>query len=322
MEIVTADIGGTHARFAIATLENGRVASLSDPVTLATADHTDLRAAWTAFMRAMGRHLPRAGAIAVAAPIHGEIVRMTNGSWTFRPDLLAEQLGLDAHILINDFAAVAYAVGAVDDNHLAHIAGPKTPLPKHGAISVVGPGTGLGVALLWRETGKTYVIPTEGGHSDFAPLDAFDDRLLAHLRARHDRVSIERVASGPGLRAIYEALARRERCEVPPGDDKALWSRALGQVDSLDTAALERFCMTLGAIAGDIALAHGPCPVVIAGGLGLRLRESLPRSGFHDRFVAKGRYRALMETQPVYLITHPEPGLYGAAAGFAQEHAQ
>lgn len=107
---------------------------------------------------------------------------------------------------------------------------------------------------------------------------------------------------------------------MPQGDDKALWTMALAGENSLAEAALDRFCQCLGAVAGDIALTHGPGPVVLAGGLGLRLAKILPQSGFAERFAAKGRYRKLMEQQPVSIITHPEPGLFGAAAAFAKEH--
>ncbi|MEO5640765.1 MAG: glucokinase, partial [Sphingomicrobium sp.] len=103
-------------------------------------------------------------------------------------------------------------------------------------------------------------------------------------------------------------------------DDKMLWATALDGADALAAAALDRFCLCLGAVAGDLALAHGANAVVIAGGLGLRLKDHLPKSGFADRFIAKGRFERRMEAIPVKLITHPQPGLYGAAAAFAKEH--
>lgn len=318
MEIVTADIGGTHARFAIATLESGRVVDMSTPLSMATSDHASLQTAWQAFAAGLGRSLPRAAAIAIAAPVRGSTIKLTNNPWVVRPAQLAEQLGVDTHVLINDFEAVAHAVGAVDDSQFMHVAGPDLPL-SNGMISVIGPGTGLGVAALLRTPSHSHVIATEGGHTDFAPLDGIDDRILAHLRAKYTRVSVERVVAGPGLRAIWEVLAAMEGREMPRGDDKSLWSMALAGSDSLAAAALERFCLALGSVAGDIALTHGPGPVVLAGGLGQRLAKQLPTSGFADRFVAKGRYRSMMEALPVKLIRHPEPGLFGAAAAYAQE---
>jgi glucokinase len=322
MEIVAADIGGTHARFAIAGVEAGRVVGLSEPVTLKTAEYASLQTAWEAFGATLGRPLPRVAGIAIAAPITGDVIRMTNNPWIVRPALVDAKLGLDHHVLINDFAAVAHAVAAVDPEHFVHLAGPDAALPASGVISIIGPGTGLGVAALLRENGRNHVLATEGGHIDFAPLDSIEDRILAHLRRRYTRVSVERIVAGPGLAAIYEVLAAIEGRTVAARDDKALWTAALDGRDSLAAAALDRFCMSLGAVAGDLALAHGAAGVVVAGGLGQRLADVLPRSGFAQRFAAKGRYQALMAALPVKLITHPQPGLYGAAAAAAQGHAE
>lgn len=320
-KIVTADIGGTHARFAIAEVAGGQVVSLGEPTKMACADHASFQTAWEAYGEQLGEELPRAASIAIAGPITGDLIKLTNNPWVIRPALVNRKLGLDRHLLLNDFAAVAHAVDAVGGEHLAHVAGPEAPLPEDGIVSIIGPGTGLGVAILARIGGRGHVFATEGGHSDFAPLDGIEDRLLQRLRDKHTRVSVERVVAGPGIRPILETLAEIEGRPMPPGDDKALWTMALAGENSLAEAALDRFCQCLGAVAGDIALTHGPGPVVLAGGLGLRLAEVLPQSGFAERFAAKGRYRNLMEQQSVSIITHPEPGLFGAAAAFAKEHA-
>jgi glucokinase len=164
------------------------------------------------------------------------------------------------------------------------------------------------------------VVSTEGGHSDFAPLDAIEDEILAQLRKRYRRVSVERVVSGPGLVDIYQTLARIEGRAVQQLDDKALWTLGMSGDDSLAALAIERFCLSLGSIAGDIALTQGGAAVVIAGGLGLRIKDTLLTSGFDDRFRAKGRFESMMARLPVKLITHPQPGLFGAAAAFCKEH--
>lgn len=318
--IVVADIGGTHARFAIAEVDGDQVLSLGQPTKLACADHASFQTAWEAYGEQLGEALPRAASIAIAAPVTGDLIKMTNNPWVFRPALVNRKLGLDAHLLLNDFAAVAHAVDAVGPEHLAHVAGPKAAMPDDGIVSVIGPGTGLGVAILARVGGRGHVFATEGGHTDFAPLDRIEDQILARLRAEHGRVSVERVVAGPGLRVIFQTLAEIEGRAMPQGDDKALWTMALTGENSLAEAALDRFCQCLGAVAGDLALSHGPGPVVLAGGLGLRLADILPQSGFAERFAAKGRYRQLMERQTVSIVTHPEPGLFGAAAAFAKEH--
>jgi glucokinase len=317
-EIVAADIGGTHARFAIATVEGGRVSWLGPEIVLRTADHASLQTAWEAFALQLGRPLPTAAGIAVACPVDGEVLKFTNNPWIIRPALIPEQLRLDSHVLVNDFEAVAHAVAQSPDDQFRHLCGPEAPLPATGVISIVGPGTGTGVAQLHRTGGGYHVIATEGGHVDFAPVDAIEDAVLAGLRKSHARVSAERIVSGPGLAAIHAALAALEGRSTAAMDDKSLWTAALEGSDSLAAAALDRFCLALGSFAGNTALSQGAAGVVIAGGLGLRLAEHLPRSGFRQRFIAKGRFEALMAALPVKLITHPQPGLYGAAAAFAR----
>lgn len=317
-EIVAADIGGTNARFAIAEVADGRVVSVGKPCTLQTSSYASLQTAWEEFGRRIGRPLPEAAGIAVAAPIDGDVLKMTNNSWLIRPALVAQELGLNRHVLINDFGAVSHAVAQLGPEMLRHICGPDRSLPEEGVTSIVGPGTGLGVGQLLHRDGRYHVIETEGGHIDFAPLDDLEDAILRHLRRRFTRVSVERIAAGPGLANIHEALAAIEQRPVQSRDDNALWQAAMSGSDSLAAAALDRFCLALGSFAGDIALAQGAKAVVIAGGLGLRLADHLPRSGFHARFVAKGRYERLMARIPVRLITHAQPGLFGAAAAFAQ----
>lgn len=316
-EIVAADIGGTHARFAIAEIADGRVTALGEPATLRTADHASLETAWEHFAATLGRPLPRAAGIAIASPVSGEVIKFTNNPWIIRPAQIDERLGLDGHVLVNDFGAVGHAVAQLGDAHFQHLCGPDAPLPATGVISIVGPGTGLGVAHVLRRDGRYFVSETEGGHIDFAPLDAIEDAILARLRTRYRRVSVERIVSGPGLPEIYAALAAIEGRAVAAIDDKALWTLALEGGDSLATAALDRFCQSLGAVAGDIALAQGAAGVAIAGGLGLRIADQLVRSGFAERFTAKGRFEGLMAAMPVRLVTHPQPGLYGAAAAYA-----
>jgi glucokinase len=279
-----------------------------------------LRTAWEEFERRQDRPVPRAASIAIAAPITGDTVRMTNNSWIFSTSGLDEQLGLDAVTLINDFGAVAHAVARAPDDQLAHVTGPDGPLPTYGTVSVIGAGTGLGVAHFHRYPGGYHVISTEGGHIDFAPLDEIDDRILAKLRREHRRVSTERVNSGPGIVEIYHALAELEHRPAQLLDDKTIWGRGISRTDSLAAAAVDRFCATFGAVCGDYALAHGASAVVLAGSLSLRLRELLSGSAFGDRFRFKGRYERMMAGIPVKLITHPQPGLYGAVAAFAREH--
>ncbi len=182
MEIVVADIGGTHARFALAKVGGGRVKSLGAAVTLKVAEHASLPLAWAAFASELGREPPRSASFAVACPVRGEILKFTNNPWIFRPATLASEIGIDRLILINDFGAVGHAVAQVPPQDLVHIAGPQRPLPRPGVVSILGPGTGLGVAQLLLDENTYRVVETEGGHVDFAPRDPFEDALLHRLR--------------------------------------------------------------------------------------------------------------------------------------------
>jgi len=259
--------------------------------------------------------------MAFAGPVGGELLKLTNNPWVIRPALMQSKLGVERYTIVNDFGAVGHAVGQLGPECFTPVCGPEGDLPEDGVTTILGPGTGLGVAQVLRQPPSYHVIATEGGHIDFAPLDSLEDQILAHLRRSFRRVSVERIVCGSGLVNIYQALAAIEGKAVHNQDDKSLWAAALEGKDALASAALDRFILSLGAVAGDLALAHGANAVVIAGGLGLRIKDHLPRSGFADRFIAKGRFERRMEAIPVKLITHPQPGLYGAAAAFAKEHA-
>ena len=319
--LVTVDIGGTHARFALAEIADGKVVTLGEPITMKTAEHASFQTAWEAFGDMIDEPIPQAVAIAIAGPINAEVIKFTNNPWIIRPALIKEKLKVEAYTLVNDFEAVGHAVAQAGPEHFVHLCGPDQPLEATGTISIIGPGTGLGVAHVLRTGDGYHVQATEGGHIDFAPLDSIEDAILARLRKRYRRVSAERVVSGPGLVDIYETLASLEGRAITPLDDREIWSRGMAGEDSLAAAAIDRFCLSLGSIAGDIALAQGGfAGVVIAGGLGLRIKDTLLRSGFAERFRAKGRFEGLMAGLPVKLITHPQPGLFGAAAAFARQH--
>ncbi len=321
MELVAVDLGGTNVRFAIAQVANRGVVSLGPATTLHTAEHASLASAWAAYAGRAGRTLPRAASLAVACPITGEVLKLTNSPWVLRPATLPAELGVDRMTLVNDFGAVGHAVAQLPPENFRHISGPDAPLPAQGVIGILGPGTGLGVAHVLRTAENYHVMESEGGHLDFAPIDTIDDAILARLRSRYRRVSNERIISGPGLVNIYECLAALEGRAIAALDDKILWQAALEGTDSLAVTALARFCLTLGSVAGDLALAQGAHAVVIGGGVGTRIVDVLPTSGFASRFTAKGRLEAMLAAIPVKLIDHEQPGLFGAAAAFAMEHA-
>lgn len=319
MKIVAVDLGGTNARFAVAALHDDRRPTLGEVRKYRTADHASLTEAWARFAQDEGGSLPDAASIAIAGPVEGELIRFTNNSWVIRPATLAQELGVGRLRLFNDFAAMAAAVGVLEPGELGHIGGPEGPMPAEGVTTVIGPGTGLGVAQLLRRRGRTIVLPTEGGHVDFAALDSFEEKLLTRLRERHRRVSVERVVSGPALADIRSTLAMLASQPIVPMDDATVWAAATEGRDRISTQALDRFVMAFGAVAGDLALAHGANAVVITGGLAQRIEDRLKSPMFNDRFRAKGRFEHRMATFPIRLARHPEAGLLGAAAAFQEE---
>lgn len=321
MKLVAGDIGGTHARFAIATVDAGRVVSIDEERILRTSDFPTLQLAWQHYRAGLNCSPPRQAALAVAAPVGAEVISFTNNPWVVFPSKLNDELAIDSHILLNDFAAIGHAIAQAEPSDFLHLAGPIGDLPVCGTISVIGPGTGLGVAYVVRDGVSYTVRETEGGHIAYAPNDPFEDQIVADLRRRFQRVSAERVVSGPGLLDIYRTLARLEREPMPTCDATTLWASALDASDSLEATAVDRFCGALGSVAGDLVLAQGASAAVVAGGLGFRLRRRLLSSPFVSRFADKGRFQEAMSLVPVKLIVRREPGLFGAASAFAQNEA-
>jgi glucokinase len=316
--LVVADLGGSHARFAVAARVGGAV-RLDDLCVIPVAAHDGLAAAFAAFRAQAGGDLPQAAVLAVAGGVEDGHLRFTNNRWSMPYDGLAAALGLARVQLTNDLEAAAYAVAHAGPEDFAQVCGPRVGLPEDGVISVIGPGTGLGVSMLVRhglgeqgvgEQGVGYsVVPTEAGHIGFAPTDGLEDLLLTAVRrGLHGRVSVERLVSGPGLAAIHLALGG-----APSQDQQTLWRDVLDSETTETAATLERFLAMLGGFAGDMALAQGAQAVVVAGGLGARLGARLAHPAFAERFVAKGRFAARMAGIPVFRLLIEEPGLVGAA---------
>jgi glucokinase len=318
IDIVAADIGGTNARFARASIDDAGNPTLGTVRKYKVAEYASLQSCWNAFARDEGEPLPKKASIAFATAIGREVIKLTNSSWVIHPDTLDDDLGLERLSLVNDFEAVAHAVSRLPADNMELLFGPDRSLPENGTVTILGPGTGLGVAMISFTNGVPHVIATEGGHLDFAPLDAIEGRILDYLRDKFLRVSTERVVSGPGLNNLYKAMATIGHERVTLMEDAELWQAALDETDAFAVMALERFCLCYGAVAGDLALAHGPHHVVLAGGLTQRMQHMLTGSGFHERFIAKGRFEALMRSIPIHLAKHEEIGLFGAAAAYRE----
>ncbi len=216
-------------------------------------------------------------------------------------------------MVINDFAIVGHALPALRAEHWRPLAGPAWPVDLPPVVSLVGPGTGLGVGAVARVGASHAVLPTEGGHASFAPLDALEIEILRVLLGRFSRVSNERILSGPGLQNLYAAMAEVRGQPAPLQGAPAIMDAAMRGADPLARDTLERFGLMLGGVMGDVALVHGAGAVAVAGGIAPRMIDFLDTAAVRARFEAKGRAHALLSTIPIALITHPEPALLGAA---------
>jgi glucokinase len=323
MTVLIADIGGTNARFALTDPE-AATPVLREQQSLPAEEFASLQHAAEHYLDSVGVRPVRAS-IAVACPVSGDEVRLTNRAWAFSQAELKHALGLDQLKVINDFGAVAYAVPALgtDDRVLLHGNG---ELPPRGPVTVIGPGTGLGVALLIGDAQSGWrVVETEGGHVSFAPQSDEELTISRWIGARYGRCSNERLLCGPGIAHIDAALAAGADLSVAPDWAKHLRDPAdivAAALDGRDLAArrtLAQFCAVLGSVAGDAALIHGAHTVMIAGGIVPRFVPFLKSSAFRERFLAKGRFAAYLESVSIQVITHPQPGLLGAAVALRRQ---
>ncbi len=305
---VIADIGGTNARFALIDAA-GRT---GEARILRCADYPDPVAAAEAFLgETAPASRPKRGAFAVASPLTGDQVTMTNHPWSFSVDDVRRRLGLDALRVINDFAAIALAIPHLgrDDHYRVGGGEPVRDAP----VAILGPGTGLGVSALIPTAEGWVPLATEGGHVTMAAFDEREAAVLAHLRRTYGHVSAERVISGPGLVNLYRSLCALEGLRADPAATPDEVSRlAADGTCPVAAGALEMFCAMLGTVASDLALSLGALGgVYIAGGIVPKLGPTFAASGFRRRFEDKGRYATYLASIPVFVITHPLPAFVG-----------
>jgi glucokinase len=319
-----ADIGGTNARFALSDPAHPHL-HLHEQLSLRNAEFASLQHAAEHYLQRVAVQ-PLRAAIAVASPVSGDAIRLTNRAWSFSRAELRQTLGLRQLKVLNDFGAVAWAMPALGADGRETLYGdPDAPLA--GPVSILGPGTGLGVAQLVGSAARGWhVIETEGGHVSFAPQGDEEQLIATWMNARFGRTSNERLLSGAGLSHIDAALAAGdssptlELLQAPVRDPADIVAAALEGHDVIARRALARFCAVLGSVAGDAALIHGARTVMIAGGIVPRFVPFLRASAFRERFLAKGRFAALLENVAIHVVTHPVPGLLGAAVALRQDN--
>lgn len=316
-----ADIGGTNARFALAEPGAAGTALRSERIYRA-ADFPHLEDALAAFISEAGlASAPEAAALAVASPVRGDRIELTNRAWSFSCSELRERFGFRRLRVLNDFAAVAHALPFLGPGDLRRIGAPQTEgRETEGVLAVIGPGTGLGVAALAHTAAGPRVIDSEGGHMSFAPADKVETAILRILQARFGHVSFERLLSGPGLVNLHRALAEIENVDWDGPDDPAdIVRRGVAGADRHCAATLQRYCAILGGFAGDAALMFGARHLFVGGGIVPRFADYLAQSEFRARFEAKGRFAGLLRSVPADVIVRSQPGLLGAAMALQAE---
>jgi glucokinase len=311
-----ADIGGTNARFALE-----RAPGCIDAMkTLSCAAYPRFQDAARAYLDGEAASVHHA-IVAIANPVSGDAIKMTNHEWGFSTAAARRELGLDTLLVVNDFTALAMALPALGPADVLRVGGGAAA--PGGPIGLVGAGTGLGVSGLVSAGARWIPLQSEGGHVAFSPCDEREVAVLQYCWQRYDHVSAERTVSGPGIALIYEALAARagQAHDGAPSTSQIV-ERALAGGDALCRETLDCFCAMLGTVAANLAVTLGATGgIYIGGGVVPRFADYFAASPFRARFERKGRFSAFNAQIPTLLIRAPYPALVGAAA-MLDEHLQ
>ncbi|MEK7346069.1 MAG: glucokinase [Pseudomonadota bacterium] len=306
------DIGGTNARFA---LVHGDGSPITHEVTLPTGQFPDLATAAKAYLQQVGQTGVRQACIAIANPIDGDVLKMTNNHWQFSIEATQQTLQLDNLLMLNDWEAMAMAAPALGGSDLEQIgAGEAVPDAPKGLI---GPGTGLGMSSLVRSRrGEWVPIAGEGGHVSLSPTCEREADILRVLWRTYPHVSAERAISGMGLENLYRAICTLNHTEAEPLVAAQVTERALATSDVACEEALACMCRLLGNAAANLAMTLGARGgIYIGGGVVGRLGDYFAQSGFRAAFEAKGRFENYMQRIPTYVIRAEQPALIGCAMG-------
>lgn len=312
------DVGGTNARFGWQAQAG---AEITEVMTLPCGEHASLADAIKTYLARLGRSTPPDAAIAIANPVLGDAVRMTNHHWAFSIAALRAECGFRRLQVLNDFTALALALPALPTQELRQVGGGAAVAAS--AIALIGPGTGLGVSgLLPDGRGGWVPVQGEGGHVTLAACSPREHAVLQRLQTLHGHASAERAVSGQGLADIHLALQALDQPSKTPQPASAaqIVQRALSQDDADCWETLDLFCAFLGTAAGNLALTLGARGgVYIGGGMVPRLGDAFDQSPFRSRFEAKGRFAEYLQAIPVFVIVaQTSPALLGAARALDQ----
>ncbi|MEM5404756.1 bifunctional transcriptional regulator/glucokinase [Paraburkholderia unamae] len=309
-----ADIGGTNARFALET-GPGEIGHVR---VYPCAQYPGVAQVIQQYLKDNKIGRVNHAAIAIANPVDGDQVRMTNHDWTFSIEATRRSLGFDTLLVVNDFTALAMALPGLTDSQRVQVGGGQRR--QNSVIGLLGPGTGLGVSGLIPADDRWIALGSEGGHASFSPQDEREDIVLQFARKKWPHVSFERVCAGPGLELIYRALAARDKKKLPTELGTAEVVQRAHDGEALAMETVECFCGILGSFAGNIAMTLGSLGgIYIGGGVVPRLGDLFTRSSFRQRFEAKGRFDTYLSNVPTYVITAEYPAFLGVSAILAEQ---
>ena len=307
------DVGGTNARFG---WQANAHSGIEHVFVLPCAAHETLEAAIRTYLELKSLPMPRTGALGIANPITGDVIRMTNHHWSFSISEMQRSLGLQQLNVINDFTALALALPSIAKDNLVQVGG--TVAEAYAPKALIGAGTGLGVSGLMPTDANDHwvAIAGEGGHVTLAAQTENEYRVIELIRHRYGHVSAERVLSGQGLVDLYLALRQLQKqqpVDVAGAAEITAW--ALQNKDPLALQSIDMFAGFLGSVTGDLALTLGARGgVYLGGGIVPRWLGWFETSQFRERFEAKGRFNAYLKDIPVWVINAAEsPALLGAA---------
>ena len=314
--LLVADIGGTNARFGLVEFDPAHARinyTAQRQITLRCANYPDMASMIKACCAEFGISMPAHACLAIAGPIEHGKASMTNLGWTFAIDSLREQLGMTSLHVINDFAALAYAVPFLQDSELTTLYAAKSN--PAAPIVVMGPGTGFGMAGLVPDQGHWKIVPTEGGHASFAPTNDKEMEIKSFLLKEQNHVSVENILSGGGLVNLYRALAHRAGVNAQAYTPADVSIKGISNEDPICREAVVTFCEILGEVAGDKALSWGAKGgVVIGGGITPKLQGILHETHFLERYKNKGPMSNDVSDISMRLIVNDKAALVGSAA--------
>ena len=311
-----ADIGGTYARF---TLER-ESGVFEHAASLRCAEHADFHAAVQAYLGGLPAGTPRIAhaAIAIANPVEGDEVRMTNYTWKFSIEQMRQRLDLETLVVVNDFTALAMALPRLAPGQRRQVGGGMAR--EHSVVGLLGSGSGLGVSGLIPADDGFVALGTEGGHTSFSPRDEREIAILRYGLTEFAHLSFERLLSGPGIELIHRALCHRAGLAAEPKAAPEITSRALDGSDPVCIETLEAFCAMLGTAASNLAVSLGALGgIYIGGGIVPRLGEYFDRSLFRARFEDKGRFSDYLKAIPTYVVTASQATFVGVSAILAAQ---